>query len=318
MASLRASRVQTRHVRHPTLVTSAFAYGYAQHGADWEMGKCHSGREQSPIDLPRPAPATGNFTFDYVESALPYQLVHAGNTLAIELVGTPVGGIMHGGSWYDLLNVNVRVQSEHTWGGHREFAELHLVHKHHANSHILIAAVPLVPVMDGAGLNISAVQGFRASGIPAPNERAEVLIDKAVPLGLNSLFEGVNFFEYFGSTTAPPCAEDVTWLVRIGAVSISSTQGEFLRSAIMGMTAGYGNNRGLMPVNGRKVAVREAFRQRISPALAPGFPMSVKSATERELMARRDTAEARRLMKSAAERFHAVHGQAWVDNLVAE
>jgi len=66
------------------------------------------------------------------------------------------------------------------------------------------------------------------------------------------------YFQYRGSLTAPPCSEQVTWLVRKEPLQASRTQIEVLRIAIMQANSNFNNARSVMPLMGRHILYRLA------------------------------------------------------------
>jgi len=64
------------------------------------------------------------------------------------------------------------------------------------------------------------------------------------------------FFQYRGSLTAPPCTEQVTWLVRKNPLYAARTQMEALRILIMQSNSNFENARSTMPLMGRHILYR--------------------------------------------------------------
>lgn len=87
-------------------------------------------------------------------------------------------------------------------------------------------------------------------------------VDKTVFVHVNPkdlispLVAGGAFFEYQGSMTAPPCTEQVAWLVRREPLLATSNQIDLLQNAIRQSNSGVGNYRSTMPVMGRILSVR--------------------------------------------------------------
>lgn len=227
-----------------------------------------------------------------------FQLRNNGRTYAADLGALGYGGVAYDDAWYDLMSVNVHASSEHTFAGEHRPAELHLVHKRYDGDALLIVAVPLdnpsASSRDGPGrppsralaqpallqrggravtssaapLYVAPSQGeenfsptlqaFLNVALPLPYESASALVGEANPLDLNALLQNGTFLEYFGSMSAPPCAETVTWLVRSEPVAASGTQLRYLVDGVLAMTAGEGNYREVMPLNGRTVGAKRA------------------------------------------------------------
>lgn len=100
---------------------------YAQHGADWTMGRCSSRTAQSPINFERlGAPPTGSFSFAYQPIAELTLQQDAGGWFA-EL--PPFGEVSFRGERYALKSLRIHAGSEHTFAGERRAAELVLEHR---------------------------------------------------------------------------------------------------------------------------------------------------------------------------------------------
>lgn len=112
------------------------------------------------------------------------------------------------------------------------------------------------------------------------------------PLDLNPMLEGGTFVEYAGSMTSPPCTENSVWMVRREPITISDNQALYLYQGLFETSAGYGNYRGVMPMNGREAKVRKAVRDMPVPK-APKleFPLSNRP-TKRENLAQQWANEA--------------------------
>merc|ERR1719375_1322345 len=74
---------------------------------------------------------------------------------------------------------------------------------------------------------------------------------------------------------APPCYEQITWLVRREPLVASDAQALYLTRAVMETNSGYGNWRQIMPTMGRPIFVRKAINgeppaQSDIPTIEPG------------------------------------------------
>jgi carbonic anhydrase len=78
------------------------------------------------------------------------------------------------------------------------------------------------------------------------------------------------FFQYRGSLTAPPCSEQVTWLVRRDPLIASHSQIELIRSAIMQSNSNFPNSRATMPLMGRNILYRLGFNGEAPPPATVG------------------------------------------------
>eukprot|EP00929_Paragymnodinium_shiwhaense_P014789 TRINITY_DN122747_c0_g1_i1.p1 TRINITY_DN122747_c0_g1~~TRINITY_DN122747_c0_g1_i1.p1 ORF type:complete len:416 (-),score=107.96 TRINITY_DN122747_c0_g1_i1:77-1324(-) len=169
-----------------------------------------------------------------------------------------------------------------------------------------LAVAPLaraLPLETDAGFN-PTLQALFMAPAPPDNERMKVPLGVARTLALNLLFEGASFFRYWGSTTTPPCAEAVTWLVRTTPVPMSEEQAKFMQETMLKITEGFGNSRGVQPFGSRApVAVLSAVRQVLDHSPKPGFMLHTEPPTEREIRARLQTESANSVAKDAVKKI---------------
>jgi len=260
---------------------STTSYVYTHHGQDWNSGVCGSRSRQSPIDLPGSLQGTPDGTLSYMYEPVtsPFDIVNTGHTYSADLGGYGYGGVTYEDAWYNLMNINVHVESEHTWGGQHTPLELHLVHKRYDSEALLVVAVPFkcltppaqgnstgatsaftVPPPGDAGFN-QALQVFLKAAPPAADTQIKAAVAEGDALDLNTLLADGLFYEYAGSMTAPPCAEIVTWFVRQEPLTASDAQVKGLHDGIYAMTANAGNFRSVMPMNGRSLGIRKAVKE---------------------------------------------------------
>eukprot|EP00403_Amphidinium_massartii_P038383 CAMPEP_0178435972 /NCGR_PEP_ID=MMETSP0689_2-20121128/34201_1 /TAXON_ID=160604 /ORGANISM="Amphidinium massartii, Strain CS-259" /LENGTH=482 /DNA_ID=CAMNT_0020058057 /DNA_START=70 /DNA_END=1518 /DNA_ORIENTATION=+ len=298
------------------------AYDYSHHGQDWVQGSCSSRERQSPVDLqPSTTSPSSDFLYMYSPLQSEFPIYNNGHTLSADLVGLGVGGITFDGSWYNLLNVNVHAASEHTFGGAQKPLELHLVHKRHDNDQLLVVAVLFDCQRQPTFLQTSA-EYRRAGYVPPPdtdanyNPTVQALLSVApptsgakvlttpslgAPFDLVALLQGGTFIEYAGSTTAPPCAELVTWLVRRETLMVSDAQAQLLHTVIYSTTSGKGNFRAVMPMNGRQTAIRRAVAEVASAAAMKVDVPGASGQPGREYRAMQWAKDALRISKSAVD-----------------
>eukprot|EP00443_Scrippsiella_acuminata_P119972 CAMPEP_0115626940 /NCGR_PEP_ID=MMETSP0272-20121206/28607_1 /TAXON_ID=71861 /ORGANISM="Scrippsiella trochoidea, Strain CCMP3099" /LENGTH=386 /DNA_ID=CAMNT_0003063319 /DNA_START=13 /DNA_END=1173 /DNA_ORIENTATION=+ len=217
-----------------------------------------------------------------------------GHTLSADLSNQGYGGINYADAWYQLMYINVHALSEHTYAGAHEPAELHLVHKRYDSDALLIVAVPLAcnspPPQGGVPLPVGAAYVAPSPVDPNFNPAVQLLLKSAPPPtmmqisvagdevtgpDITALLRGAPFLGYAGSTTAPPCAETVTWLVRSQPVLASDTQVRYLYDAVYASTGGRGNYRVAMPLQGRDIVPYRAVLE-----LAPSIPYDPAEAVQ--------------------------------------
>lgn len=133
-----------------------YQYSYAHHGADWSMGECGSRERQSPIDFGGAAPWTCSagqgsiwsgcnqqtFYFQYSPVSGEVKLSNRWHSLLADLSGQGYGGITYNDQHFDVVSVDIRAGSEHTFHGRRLPLELHIAHRTYDSSHVLMVAVP--------------------------------------------------------------------------------------------------------------------------------------------------------------------------------
>jgi len=279
----------------------SYIYDYLKHGQEWAQGQCSSRSRQSPIDFPPLVSAIpqGKFYFSYQKLSSSYFVTNTGHTLSASLRDQGYGGVSYEEAWYDLMYINVHAISEHTFNGVHTPVELHLVHKRYDSDALLIVAIPLdcaapppaggTPLAYGAQYTRppyqeanynKALQVFLQFPPPPALMKQEFPGDAVNGPDLIPLLEGGTFLEYFGSTTAPPCAENVLWLVRSAPIMVSDTQARYLHDVIYTSTHETGNYRSVMPVEGRMIQLRAAVLEpspRIMVTPMPGAELAARA-----------------------------------------
>lgn len=285
----------------------ALAYDYSHHGEDWIQGTCASRQRQSPVDFPADGSAItkGKLSYSYQVVASGFELANTGHALVADFAGMGYGGVTYENGWYNLLNVALHSASEHTFGGEHYPLEMQLVHKKFDSDAILTVAI----LFDVADANTTMPGGVDESPLlnfftqvtpPVVNQKVVSPASELNALDFNKLLENGLLFEYSGSLTAPPCAEIVTWFVRRDPVIASAAQIAVVQKALMDATAGFGNYRTAMPMNGRPVVVRTAVHEEPPPsATAPTIPIGPNPRTDREFRATQYAKDALKVATSA-------------------
>mmetsp|Transcript_36484 Transcript_36484/g.67172 ORF Transcript_36484/g.67172 Transcript_36484/m.67172 type:complete len:426 (+) Transcript_36484:115-1392(+) len=310
-----------------------YGFNYMHHGQDWQKGECGSRERQSPIDFDTNAlqltVSETSFNFEYERVKIRFTLQNNGHSLAANLIGKGFGGITLHGQWFNLLSVNFHAQSEHTFRGEHMPLELHLVHREAETNHILVVAIPftapsrigaaLVQAAPQAGPRFVIASGLRGPAKPKPGDlgfnptlqrfltyplpsggaSAEVELPSAVDIITPLVANGV-FFHYSGSLTVPPCAEQVTWLVRRDPLMASASQAELIRKNIMQATQNSGNWRSTMPLMGRIITLmsaKEGFPKSM-PDLPPALNMNLPGADFGAVEQAKDAIEQARILQS--------------------
>lgn len=136
-----------------------------------------------------------------------------------------------------------------------------------------VASEQRVPLANDPGHN-KDLQEFLQKGLPDTGKSLDYVFPSPIDL-LNPFLLNGTFFEYRGSLTAPPCAEQATWMVRREPQMLSEAQWELIRTNIYKANSGYGNYRAIMPLMGRPIFVRTGVKG--EPATKAEFPPSFQS-----------------------------------------
>jgi len=137
---------------------------------------------------------------------------------------------------------------------------------------------------------------------PPVNMKVQVPADAYNSYDLNALMQGGMFYEYAGSLTAPPCAEIATWLVKKESIKASDKQVMYLHDAVYKSTADFGNYRELMPLNGRKIQMRQGMIEEMPKGPQPPPPMPGNpQQSDREFRAMKWSMDAMTIAKSSVD-----------------
>lgn len=149
------------------------------------------------------------------------------------------GGLLTIGSTsYTLQQFHVHVPAEHTVKGKRHAAEIHLVHQTPKNRRAVIALF----IREGNKRNpalkplVEGVEKGQKRTLKSYNARS------LFPSDWRS-----SYYRYRGSLTAPPCTENVHWVVLSNPIQASKEQLKALRARHKG------NNRPVQPRHDRRV-----------------------------------------------------------------
>lgn len=237
------------------------SYNYLHNGADWTE-ECKNGTEQSPIDINTDKVikcdpnmmidirwSTSNLHSETENLLVTYKTFGNWSTL----YASDYDGDVYG---YDASQFHFHSPSEHTINGAYYDLEIHIVHS--LRSEFLAenpkrnAAVIgiLFTLDDSAGDNPFFVQYDPTSIEP-------FTLNMSAALG-SQIVKPIQYYHYLGSLTTPPCSEIVNWYVLANPLKISSKQLAKFTSAWSANSTfahGNGNNRIIMPANGRSVKI---------------------------------------------------------------
>ena len=218
----------------------AWGYDGANGPARWgelspDFAACAQGREQSPVDLTRPAPAM--LPDPLVEwRPVPPRVSHTGRAIQVD---APGGGTMTlDGVRHDLRHYVFHHPGEHRVDGAGFAMEIQVVHQAESGA-LAILALPVVVGAANPGIEtiwrlLPDRPGETMVG-PAPFDPATLLPDDRVS------------YRYAGSLTVPPCSEQVEWVVLRRPVAASGAQVARLARLLPP------NARPVQPLNRRKL-----------------------------------------------------------------
>lgn len=196
---------------------------------------CKNGRNQSPIDLTRPAAQTRNSLKLPVEPATRYKIENNGHTLQAAPLTNNVN-IHIDQTLFQLKQFHFHIPSEYTFKGKHFPMEAHFVHQSATGE------LAVISVMFKEGKSNPALNPLLAQ-ILKPGQSLTQTIN------INALYpQSTAHFRLNGSLTTPPCSEGVKWIVFETPVNASKGQIETMRKII-----GHNNNRPLQPLNARVI-----------------------------------------------------------------
>lgn len=229
---------------------------YPEPYTGWEDDQCQNSAEQSPINIPYETDFSilkdyGNVeilsvNYNYLDSGIiQYQQKHMWG------IGILDGGnirvrISKGEYIFSLSEVYFHLYSEHKLQNRQYPVEMQLVHYNNQNSNeklIISVLFDYSNNKENVLLNELKVGKFEQ----IQNADFSEIVLRSKP-----------FYYYKGGLTIPPCSNNVHWIVFRDIHDMSYSQFENIKNWIEGSnkhfySTGYGNSRGLKPLNGRKI-----------------------------------------------------------------
>jgi carbonic anhydrase len=180
---------------------------------------CKTGKEQSPIDIQKAERAAlPSLRFEYRSGPLKY-LINNGYTIRVNYHDAPGTGnfLIVGEKRYQLKQFHFHRPSEEYVRGKPYEMEVHLMH---ADSGGQVVGVTIFLKMGSPNDTVRTLWEHIPMTESKEQEIAGVEIN---PAGLLPRGETA-YYLYQGSETAPPCRENVTWMVLKTPVEISAEQ----------------------------------------------------------------------------------------------
>jgi len=204
-----------------------------------EYSTCKTGKYQSPVDISSvtigPMP---NIRLNYKSSTV--RVINNGHTIKVEYDAGST--IQVSAKSYQLLQFHFHSPSEHTIGGKAYPMVAHLVHQA-SDGHLGVLAVLFIEGRENAFL-----QQFWNS---LPQNQGDKFVDRKTKINMKNLLpRKLQYFNYIGSLTTPPCSEGVNWMLLAHPVEASRQQiDKFL--ALFPQSV-----RPVAPLNGRVVILK--------------------------------------------------------------
>lgn len=230
--------------------TPHWDYGTEHGPATWgsccpEFAMCGTGRQQSPIDIPK---GTGGALPELAIAYRPASLrvvhhehvadgINNGHTVQVNCPGQDTLSV--GGNAYALMQYHFHAPSEHTFGGRHYPMEMHMVHKA-ADGGLAVIGVFIEEGAHNAAFDPVWQNLPAEKGVETHYDHVTVSTDDLLPKVRST-------YRYDGSLTTPPCSEGVKWFVMANPIRLSAEQlGAFTKIV-------NGNNRPVQPLNGRAI-----------------------------------------------------------------
>jgi len=168
-----------------------------------DFALCGAGERQSPIDI-RQAKRMAYDPLSFHYRSTPLHLSFDGHVVRGHYT---VGSyLLTGGHRYDLKAFELHAPSEHRIQGRQVDMEMQLIHQD-AQGQILVVAVLMT-----AGRRHNSM--MRRIWEHLPDQVGQQVYDRQAGINLVFLLPARrDYFLYSGSLTAPPCTEDVDWIV---------------------------------------------------------------------------------------------------------
>lgn len=216
-----------------------------EHWCEIEENSACSGEKQSPINIIEVDVSASNpenqLRLMYSPETHLKDVVNNGHSIKFDF--DTGDSINYRGNHYYLKQIHFHEPSEHTINGIRYPIEIHLVHFSKENNPVVMAVLG----MEGKE---SQLFEFLESFLPLEAGETKALGSQ---IDLNSLFpDKKDYYSYSGSLTAPPCSEDVNWIIFKQPISLSLKEVMTLKENIP-----LNNYRPEQPLNGRTVNYNE-------------------------------------------------------------
>lgn len=238
-------------------------WNYFKKGSDWECD-CSEGKEQSPIDLPKPSEATPSpvkpiFQYEEMgpkeviktpegeEKSETYKMEYAENMIQINslLTGDPQTGgfgklITLDGSIYKATKIVFHTPSEHTIDGKQYAMEMQIIHNGMTKGDLAKSVVFSILFNQKAGVYNRFIDSLDFFNLPKVTSNVVELKNSVyIPKVLFesdsddiTVMKPISFYTYQGSISFPPCNEKTINYVLSKPIDLSSTTIQLFKEAI--------------------------------------------------------------------------------------
>jgi carbonic anhydrase len=196
-----------------------------------------TGKEQSPVDI------TGSTVSELIQLKLSYKptplnIVNNGHTIQVNYEAGNT--VQLNEKEYSLLQFHFHTPSEHTVKTEHFPMEMHLVHKNDDGE------LGVVGVFIEEGSKNEIIEKIWKQ---MPSESGHV--DSKDTVNVQGLLpENLEYHQYHGSLTTPPCSEGVYWIVLSTPIQASTAQVDVFKDLFKF------NNRPVQPINDRQIKHR--------------------------------------------------------------
>jgi len=229
-------------------------WDYSHFGSDWEC-ECAEGKEQSPIDLPKPEQAILSAVkphFDYIEFgsvkgnilsdislSKPLKIKYSYESLRIKY--NNMGKVVTlDGVVYIAEEIVFHTPSEHTINGERFDMEMQVIHKGKTKGDIAKKVVFSVLFKQKPGVYNKFLEKIDVFNLPNQNDKyREIRENLFIPYVFEeSNYEDIltmfpfSFYTYQGSISYPPCSQQTIMYVASDPAPIGVTALTMFREAI--------------------------------------------------------------------------------------
>jgi carbonic anhydrase len=163
-------------------------------------------------------------------------IVNNGHTVQFNVSGNSTATI--GNKEYHLLQFHFHALSEHTIDGNHYPIEVHFVHKYSDTDFAVLG----IMYEEGEANDL-----FSKYLTHFPNSKGSYTSEDSISVA-GLIPSNLNYYNYNGSLTTPPCSEVVNWYVLKTPLEASSNQIENISEIL------HGNYRPVMPLNGRRIS----------------------------------------------------------------